>query len=254
MPSYTRTNWLDFPSTATPITAARLNNLETGVVDANSIIVSCTSTTRPNSPFVGQQIYETNTNYLRVWNGTRWQMLPPYPVVTSLPSSPITGDEAYYQYTGTNNLNNTVHIRYNGTRWMPVAASTLVRWSCGSASQVVNSTNVVNITTGDYNTVTFTPPWDGYYEFSIYLRNVQLNSGIGIYVYFSNANFSANYEVAYFEDANGYTYHTRIPLMGPKVEYLYASNTYRWATNITYAAGNSGTLFTAGTAYVKAVG
>lgn len=32
----------------------------------------CTSTTRPASPFVGQTIYETDTNRMLVWNGSSW--------------------------------------------------------------------------------------------------------------------------------------------------------------------------------------
>lgn len=32
----------------------------------------CTSTTRPESPYVGQMIYETDTNKLKVWLGSNW--------------------------------------------------------------------------------------------------------------------------------------------------------------------------------------
>ena len=32
----------------------------------------CTSSTRPASPFEGQQIYETDTDKVLVWNGTAW--------------------------------------------------------------------------------------------------------------------------------------------------------------------------------------
>jgi hypothetical protein len=32
----------------------------------------CTSATRPESPYVGQMIYETDTNLLRVWLGGDW--------------------------------------------------------------------------------------------------------------------------------------------------------------------------------------
>jgi len=35
----------------------------------------CTSSTRPTSPFEGQAIYETDTDLLRIWNGSAWKNL-----------------------------------------------------------------------------------------------------------------------------------------------------------------------------------
>ena len=35
----------------------------------------CSSTTRPTAPFTGQIIYETDTGYLRVWDGSNWDYL-----------------------------------------------------------------------------------------------------------------------------------------------------------------------------------
>ena len=35
----------------------------------------CTSTTRPTTPYTGQIIYETDTGYLRVWDGANWDYL-----------------------------------------------------------------------------------------------------------------------------------------------------------------------------------
>jgi hypothetical protein len=32
----------------------------------------CTSTTRPEAPYLGQMIYETDTNLLKVWLGSAW--------------------------------------------------------------------------------------------------------------------------------------------------------------------------------------
>jgi hypothetical protein len=32
----------------------------------------CTSSTRPESPYLGQFIYETDTQLLRVWLGSAW--------------------------------------------------------------------------------------------------------------------------------------------------------------------------------------
>lgn len=35
----------------------------------------CTSSTRPASPYEGQVIYETDTDLLRIWNGSAWRTL-----------------------------------------------------------------------------------------------------------------------------------------------------------------------------------
>lgn len=35
----------------------------------------CTSSTRPASPYDGMMIYETDTNLVRIWNGTAWKTL-----------------------------------------------------------------------------------------------------------------------------------------------------------------------------------
>ena len=34
----------------------------------------CTSTTRPSNPYVGQMIYETDTNLLKIWLGSAWSI------------------------------------------------------------------------------------------------------------------------------------------------------------------------------------
>jgi hypothetical protein len=34
----------------------------------------CTSTTRPESPYVGQMIFETDTNLLKIWLGSGWSL------------------------------------------------------------------------------------------------------------------------------------------------------------------------------------
>jgi hypothetical protein len=35
----------------------------------------CLSTSRPSTPFDGMMIYETDTNLVRIWNGTAWKTL-----------------------------------------------------------------------------------------------------------------------------------------------------------------------------------
>ena len=108
--AYTRTTWQDSPSTSTPVNATRLNNVEQGLVDAHNFSVICTSSTRPASPFAGQQIYETDTGYSRVYDGSLWRQTSPPPTVASLPSSPVDGDEIVYTANGT--LGVRWHFKY----------------------------------------------------------------------------------------------------------------------------------------------
>lgn len=48
-------------------------NANADKIDAAVGIVVCTSTTRPTSPFTGQQIYETDTKQLQTYTGSAWQ-------------------------------------------------------------------------------------------------------------------------------------------------------------------------------------
>jgi len=75
------------------------------VLGASSVIKPgvCTSTTRPTVPYVGQLIFETDTNRLVVWNGSSWVYLvdsdsPPglelvktQTIGTTVSSVPVTG-------------------------------------------------------------------------------------------------------------------------------------------------------------------
>lgn len=44
-----------------------------GKLDGRPTIAPVLSSARPSSPFLGQTIFETDTGYLRIWNGTIWQ-------------------------------------------------------------------------------------------------------------------------------------------------------------------------------------
>jgi hypothetical protein len=59
-----------------------------------------TSTTRPTTPYTGQIIYETDTGYLRVWDGAAWDYLSQsQDTTTNFPVSGISG--AWTSYTPT---------------------------------------------------------------------------------------------------------------------------------------------------------
>ena len=47
------------------------NNLD--IIDLNIGLRVCTSSTRPATPFTGQMIYETDTDFVMLWNGTSWE-------------------------------------------------------------------------------------------------------------------------------------------------------------------------------------
>lgn len=63
------------PASATSITNSDITDKRRQVV-ARGGVLPCTATTRPSSPFVGQQIYETDTGNSRLWNGSSWVLLP----------------------------------------------------------------------------------------------------------------------------------------------------------------------------------
>jgi hypothetical protein len=175
------------------------------------------------------------------------------PITASLPSNPDTGDQIIYKHSASGNIGAHLPMIYDGTKWQPVGQATLCRWNSGSGTQVFSSTSVTNVTVGDYNTLTFTPPWNGYYEIGQKTGMWELNTGIGMQTMFSATDGSANYAIHYIQDWNGPYQHHREGESHPIVYYLYANKTYRFTANISYAAGNSGTINFYGTAYVKAV-
>jgi hypothetical protein len=121
------------------------------VLGANSVVKPgvCTSSTRPTVPYVGQLIFETDTNRLVVWNGSSWIYMvdadsPPglehiatfaatgtnrallcdnifsatydnYRVTVRL-NSTIQGNPCFYQYVDANG--NQIAANYYGSAYM----------------------------------------------------------------------------------------------------------------------------------------
>lgn len=56
--------------TSTVLTAADVNDYL-----MEQAVIQCTSATRPSSPHEGMTIYETDTNMLRIYNGSLWQIV-----------------------------------------------------------------------------------------------------------------------------------------------------------------------------------
>lgn len=60
-------------------------------------IASVTSSTRPSSPYVGQTVYESDTGFLRAWNGSEWFLIGPRQLSWSRFSmSPTSTNSATY--------------------------------------------------------------------------------------------------------------------------------------------------------------
>lgn len=249
--------WSNIPNfiTGQVLTASTMNQVRDNTEVGHFV---CTSASRPASPGTGQMIFETDTNKVLVWNASAWvdvypATLPTKTITSSLPSSPSTGDEIIYKHSATGNIDSHLPMIYDGTQWQPMGEAILCRWNSGSATQVFSSTSVTNVTVGDYNTVTFTPPWDGYYEISQKTGMWELNSGIGMQTLFSATDGSAHLQLHYVQDWNGPYQHHREGHGMPIVYYLYSAKTYRFTANITYASGNTGTINFYGTAHVRAL-
>ena len=200
------------------------------------------------------------TNQVIVSQGST---LPPrwrnnYPNIVSgfpvPPSANLYGDQILFNFTGAGNIGAYVPMIWNGATWKVTGSTTLCRWFCGSASQIINSTTPTNITIGDYGSITFTPPFTGYYEIGQNWFKWELNSGIGMSTYFYATDGSEYYRLFYTEDWNGPYQHWRGGVSCPFVALLQSTKTYRFTANLSYAAGNQGTLLASGnTAYVKAL-
>lgn len=192
--------------------------------------------------------------------GTMGPTAPPqwvnsFPPITGLPlpAVPYTGQQLIYEHQALGNIGSLLPMIYDGNKWRPTGSATLQRWNCGSATQVFTSTTPTNVSVGDYGTITFTPPWDGYYEIGQTCYRWELNSGIGMTTMFSATDGSVHHVLYYTEDWNGPYQHWRAGVSCPIVHQLYSTKTYRFTASITYAVGNSGTINFYGTAYVKAL-
>jgi hypothetical protein len=87
--------WTNIPTftVGQVLTAATMNNMRVNATIGHTI---CTSSSRPAGVDTGTMIYETDTGYARVYDGTLWRQASPAPTVTSLPASPVDGDEVVY--------------------------------------------------------------------------------------------------------------------------------------------------------------
>jgi hypothetical protein len=192
--------------------------------------------------------------------GSQGINLPPiwinnYPyLVATLPVSPNYGDQVLFNFGGAGNIGALLNMIWDGIKWRPIGSAVLCRWNIGGGlSQVINSTTITNLTQGEYGTITFTPPFTGYYEVGQQMLKWEMNSGISMATYLSATDGSENWLLFYNEDWNGPYQHWRSGVSCPIVVPLQSTKTYRFTANISYAFGNQGTLSLQGFAYVKAL-
>lgn len=90
---------LSIAAASTVVLAGNITDLRVRAGNTGSGLSAVTSSTRPASPFVGQLIFETDTQRTRMWNGTVWQhvsggrvaaQVTRNGVVTSLVGSAVT--------------------------------------------------------------------------------------------------------------------------------------------------------------------
>ena len=207
-----------------------------------------------NGPVYGgnnQVIVSQGGNLPPRWRNNYPNAVSGFPIT---PPANLFGDQILFNFTGPGNIGAYMPMIWDGLTWKVIGSTILCRWNCGLASQIINSTSVANITIGDYGSVTFTPPFTGYYEIGQNWFKWELNSGIGMATFFSSTDGTENYRLYYTEDWNGPYQHWRAGVSCPIVVQLQSTKTYRFTANITYAVGNQGTLIANGnSAYVKAI-
>lgn len=79
-----------------------------------SAVTVCTSSTRPNAPFTGQLVFETDTKKVRVWDGSSWLgiTLAPPDAPTSLSAVPSTTSVAISFTPGSDNGSAITNYEY----------------------------------------------------------------------------------------------------------------------------------------------
>lgn len=127
----------------------------------NAIV--CTSTTRPATPFEGQQIYETDTDRLLTYNGSAWVGAIANASVSSLPASPVDGQIINYEADATSGV--IWQLRYRSAsassyKWEFIGGGCLYaqdtsgnRNTSSSAYQTTGSPSITLPLAGDYELV-----------------------------------------------------------------------------------------------------
>ena len=98
----------------------------------------CSSTTRPTAPFTGQIIYETDTGYLRVWDGANWDYLSQkQDTARGLPAGDTMGMQLIASGSFTNATSNSALSLTNFTTDFP-HYKIVMTWTQATAAGYLN--------------------------------------------------------------------------------------------------------------------
>lgn len=172
--------WQNGSAGSTPIDAAALNTMETGIQTAfNNFQIQATA---PVSPSTGHLWYDTTNALLKQWSGSAWTTVQAT-VSASTPSNAVTGQQWF------STANNVLHV-YNGSAWVPsatvgstqamVGAARATGAGFGAAESPIKWNSILTSST-NYNASTglLTCPYAGKYFVQ---AHVLLNGGVG-YLY-----------------------------------------------------------------------
>lgn len=178
-----KTTWVDDDgsgTTGTPVTAARMNNLEDGVAEGRvgapgdfAVAGALTVGGQPVTPGGASEVHvgpEAPTDSEVLWIDTD-EIAPGYgvPRVTALPATPADGDEVYYVADAANGI--LWHLRYNANsasqyKWEFIGGSE--KWSSvgASAATIGGGSSWSATLTDGTGVVSMTIPLAGEYVFS----------------------------------------------------------------------------------------
>lgn len=152
----------DYPSTATPITAAALNTMDQGIAEAHANLQI--SAVAPPDPSSGNQWYDTSTSLLKIWNGSSWVLTPP-------PGSVIQTvwkrSDVRTTYSSPNSGNGTTVSELNLSITPRFATSTIIcQWMInGELHQdnvwLIHKNGVLQTSPAGYNTSLGNSRWSG---------------------------------------------------------------------------------------------
>lgn len=117
--------------------------------------IICTSTTRPASPFEGQQIYETDSKRVLIWNGTAWRSLAETDASVGTPLQVVHTTNSTSTQNGGAGSNYAIYAALTTTITTLGASRVLVDGSVGSIQP--STANCMAVVKCDYDNASTDP-------------------------------------------------------------------------------------------------